>query len=139
MQFLPDTWKGYGVEGDRDGRADVNDPYDAVPAAARYLCANGAGRGGQEPLKAIRRYNRSDAYVRNVLALARVCTRQLRPRMLRTLTWISGSQVSIRGCRQRRPGKRAKSLSVVIHSQPDSMASAAKYASGIRFPFALAL
>ncbi|CAN5509617.1 hypothetical protein BH18VER1_BH18VER1_21130 [soil metagenome] len=30
-----------------------------------------------------------------------------------------------KGCRQRRPGKRAKCLSAVIHSQPCSMASAA--------------
>lgn len=40
------------------------------------------------------------------------------------------------GCRQRRPLKRLKSLSVVIHSHPDSIAIAARYASGTRFPFA---
>ena len=39
MQFEPATWRRYGVDGDRDGRADPFDPADAIPAAARYLCA----------------------------------------------------------------------------------------------------
>ena len=42
----------------------------------------------------------------------------------------------LRGCRQRNPGKRAKSPSVVIHSQPCSMAMAASHASGTRLPLA---
>ncbi|MGF7234858.1 MAG: transglycosylase SLT domain-containing protein [Frankia sp.] len=36
MQFMPDTWKHFGVDGDRDGRTDPLDPADAIPAAARY-------------------------------------------------------------------------------------------------------
>jgi hypothetical protein len=28
-------------------KAEIMSPYDAVPAAALYLCRNGAGRGGQ--------------------------------------------------------------------------------------------
>jgi len=71
MQFLPSTWRTYGVDGDRDGRADIMNPYDAVPAAARYLCANGAGRGGRQLYNAIWHYNHSDSYVQQVLALAR--------------------------------------------------------------------
>ena len=39
LQFEPATWAGYGVDGDGDGRADPFDPADAIPAAARYLCA----------------------------------------------------------------------------------------------------
>jgi hypothetical protein len=38
------------------------------------------------------------------------------------------------GCRHRRLGKRAKSPSVVISSQPCSMASAARYASATSGP-----
>ena len=34
MQFMPATWRTYGVDGDGDGEADIMDPYDAVPAAA---------------------------------------------------------------------------------------------------------
>jgi hypothetical protein len=71
MQFLPATWQTYGVDGDRDGRADIMNPYDAVPAAARYLCVNGAGRGGRQLYTAIFRYNHADWYVQQVLALAR--------------------------------------------------------------------
>ncbi|MDQ6725366.1 MAG: lytic transglycosylase domain-containing protein [Actinomycetota bacterium] len=39
MQFLPSTWAAYGMDGDGDGRADVNDPVDALHGAARLLCA----------------------------------------------------------------------------------------------------
>ena len=48
-------------------------------------------------------------------------------------------QSSASGWRQRRPGNRLKSRSVVIHSQPDSIANAARYASATRLPFAPAL
>jgi cell wall-associated NlpC family hydrolase len=42
MQFEPSTWRGYGVDGDGDGRVDPQDATDAIPAAADYLCALGA-------------------------------------------------------------------------------------------------
>ena len=70
MQFLPSTWAFAGVDGDGDGKADIMSPYDAVPAAALYLCRNGAGRGGQSLYDAIFSYNHADWYVREVLALA---------------------------------------------------------------------
>ena len=70
MQFLPSTWASSGVDGDGDGKADIMSPYDAVPAAALYLCRNGAGRGGQSLYNAIFSYNHADWYVREVLALA---------------------------------------------------------------------
>ena len=70
MQFLPSTWASYAVDGDGDGKADIMSPYDAVPAAALYLCRNGAGRGGQALYDAIFNYNHADWYVREVLALA---------------------------------------------------------------------
>jgi len=70
MQFMPRTWAYYGVDGDGDGKADIMSPYDAVPAASLYLCANGAGRGGQSLYRAIWRYNHADWYVKKVLALA---------------------------------------------------------------------
>jgi membrane-bound lytic murein transglycosylase B len=70
MQFLPCTWAWAGVDGDGDGRADVMSPYDAVPAAALYLCRAGAGRGGRALYAAVYSYNHADWYVREVLALA---------------------------------------------------------------------
>lgn len=75
MQFLPATWKSYGKDGDGDGRADIMNPYDAVPSAARYLCATGAGGGGQRLYRAIWHYNHSDEYVRKVLGLAHAYAR----------------------------------------------------------------
>ncbi|GGQ06235.1 hypothetical protein BKA00_003347 [Actinomadura coerulea] len=71
MQFLPSTWKAYGVDGDRDGKADIMNPYDAIPGAAKYLCANGAGRGGRQLYRAVWQYNHADWYVQKVLNLAR--------------------------------------------------------------------
>ncbi|WP_344589075.1 lytic transglycosylase domain-containing protein [Actinomadura vinacea] len=71
MQFMPATWKAYGVDGDGDGKADIMNPYDAIPGAARYLCANGAGKGGRQLYRAVFQYNHADWYVQKVLALAK--------------------------------------------------------------------
>jgi membrane-bound lytic murein transglycosylase B len=70
MQFLPSTFAAYAVDGDKDGDKDILDPYDAIYSAARYLCANGAGRGPDALARAIWRYNNADWYVRLVLKLS---------------------------------------------------------------------
>jgi Transglycosylase SLT domain len=70
MQFIPSTWATWGYDADGDGRADVNDPTDAVFSAARYLCAAGAGLGGQALNDAIFAYNHAWWYVREVVTLA---------------------------------------------------------------------
>ncbi|WP_327090906.1 lytic transglycosylase domain-containing protein [Nonomuraea sp. NBC_01738] len=70
MQFMPATWKHYGVDGDGDGKKDIWSPYDAVPAAAGYLCANKAGQGGERLRKAIWFYNHSWDYVNKVMGIA---------------------------------------------------------------------
>jgi hypothetical protein len=71
MQFLPATWAAYGVDGDGDGRADVMSAYDAVPAAALYLCRYGAGQGPEGLYDALFAYNHADWYVKKVLAAAK--------------------------------------------------------------------
>jgi Transglycosylase SLT domain len=71
MQFMPATWKSYGVDGDADGVADIWSPYDAVPSAANYLCANGAGQGGKKLEKSIWFYNHSWSYVAKVMSISR--------------------------------------------------------------------
>jgi soluble lytic murein transglycosylase-like protein len=38
-QFMPGTWARWGGDANGDGRADVHDPGDAIPAQARYDCA----------------------------------------------------------------------------------------------------
>jgi len=61
MQFLPGTWANYGQGG------DVNDPHDAILAAARYLVHYGAP--GNMRL-AIYHYNLDFNYVDSVLSFA---------------------------------------------------------------------
>ena len=69
MQFLPETWADYGMDGDGDGAADIHDPDDAVVAAAAYLCTFGAG--DQSRLRdALWHYNHADWYVDLVLEFA---------------------------------------------------------------------
>lgn len=71
MQFSilprPSTWDMFGVDGNGDGRTDVYDLADAIPAAARYLRASGAP---QDYRKAIFSYNHAGWYVDQVLAQA---------------------------------------------------------------------
>lgn len=69
MQFMPGTWRGYGVDANGDGRADITCAVDAVYSGARYLAANGANRGQIQ--NALFRYNHSQAYVNKVLSIAR--------------------------------------------------------------------
>jgi Transglycosylase SLT domain len=71
MQFLPSTWKVWGTDGfGQTGPPDIMNPYDAVPAAARLLCADGAAAGGRALASAIFDYNHASWYVTEVLALA---------------------------------------------------------------------
>jgi hypothetical protein len=67
MQFLPSTWAVYGVDANGDGKADPNNPQDAIYAAASYLRA--AGMPLDTP-GAIFSYNHADWYVAEVLANA---------------------------------------------------------------------
>jgi hypothetical protein len=46
------------------------DPFDAVPSAARMLCADGAATGSQGLRQAVFDYNHADWYVNEVLTLA---------------------------------------------------------------------
>jgi soluble lytic murein transglycosylase-like protein len=62
MQFMPGTWAIFG-------RGDVNNPHDAIMAAARYLRASGAPGNMR---RAIYSYNNSWLYVNAVTAYATV-------------------------------------------------------------------
>ena len=62
MQFIPSTWRAYGLGG------NVHDPHDAILGAANYLHANGAPRNYR---RALFRYNPSRLYVDAVLRYAR--------------------------------------------------------------------
>jgi soluble lytic murein transglycosylase-like protein len=62
MQFIPSTWRAYGLGG------NVHDPHDAVLGAANYLHASGAPHDYR---RALYRYNPSWSYVDAVLRYAR--------------------------------------------------------------------
>jgi len=71
MQFEPATFAEYDepVPPGGSGPPSPYDPTDAVYAAARLLCANGAA-GGADIAGAVYAYNHSASYVAQVLALA---------------------------------------------------------------------
>jgi hypothetical protein len=62
MQFIPSTWNEAGI-----GKGDINDPHDAIQAAARYLVRRG---GPADMRKALFGYNNHNAYVDGVTAYA---------------------------------------------------------------------
>lgn len=39
-QFMPEVWKQYGIDANKDGEADVWDPVDAIHSAAELNCLN---------------------------------------------------------------------------------------------------
>jgi hypothetical protein len=63
MQFMPSTWKSYGVDANRDGVEDPYNPVDAIFAAARYLKA---ADYAEDPDRALFAYNHADWYVDSV-------------------------------------------------------------------------
>jgi membrane-bound lytic murein transglycosylase B len=69
MQFIPSTWRRYGMGG------DVRDPRDAIHGAANYLRHSGAPRDYPRALYA---YNPSADYVDAVLRYVRRIRRDRR-------------------------------------------------------------
>jgi membrane-bound lytic murein transglycosylase B len=69
MQFLPATWRAYGMGG------DVDDPHDAILGAANYLHASGAPGSYR---RALYSYNPSRLYVDAVLRYASAIRRSFR-------------------------------------------------------------
>jgi hypothetical protein len=69
MQFLPSTWKRWGVDANGDGVADPYNPVDAIFSAARYLQAAGAAKNVG---RAIFAYNHASWYVQSVLLRAKL-------------------------------------------------------------------
>lgn len=67
MQFMPSTWGSYGVDANDDGQANIMDPEDSIPSAARYLKAGGAPKDWYEALYT---YNHAGWYVEKVLKVA---------------------------------------------------------------------
>jgi hypothetical protein len=69
MQFMPSTWKTWGVDANGDGVADPYNPVDAIFSAARYLHAAGASKSVNQAIFA---YNHASWYVQSVLLRAKL-------------------------------------------------------------------
>ena len=69
MQFMPATWRAYGLGG------DVHDDRDAIMGAANYLRQSGAPRAMRRALFA---YNHSSAYVDSILRYTELIRREVR-------------------------------------------------------------
>lgn len=89
-QFMPSTWETQGMDGNGDGKRDVWDPRDAIPAAAKHLCAiaenvkgipgdkqgnmlaaYNAGSGAVREYNGIPPYEETQNYVRTISSLAK--------------------------------------------------------------------
>jgi membrane-bound lytic murein transglycosylase B len=71
-QFLPRSYLEYGVDADGDGLVSLYNIADAAASCARYFAGHGwkPGLSLAQRRTAVWQYNRSDAYVDTVLALA---------------------------------------------------------------------
>ena len=67
MQFLAGTFAAWAVDGDDDGVTNPHDIDDAAPTAANYLCGGGTMT---DERAALLRYNNSNDYAGDVIALA---------------------------------------------------------------------
>ena len=72
MQFIPSSWRIFGVDGNGDGVANPNNIYDATIATGIYLCSGGTDLSDPAQLQAaVFRYNHSATYVDIVLGWAK--------------------------------------------------------------------
>ena len=67
MQFIPETWRLYGVDANNDGVVNPDNIDDAALSAAGYLCWRGKDLGTPDGwLTALTAYNDSEIYARAV-------------------------------------------------------------------------
>lgn len=67
LQFIPETWKRYGLDASGDGTADPHNIDDAAVSAANLLCTAGGDLSTPEGwTRAIYSYNQSDKYIADV-------------------------------------------------------------------------
>ena len=67
MQFIPETWRLYGVDANNDRVVSPDNFDDAALSAAGYLCFRGKDMATPRGwMNALRAYNHSDLYARTV-------------------------------------------------------------------------
>ena len=71
MQFIPGTWRTVGVDADGDGAKNPQNMSDAATSTAVYLCSGPGDLTQAGDLRsAVLRYNQSDTYASQVIAIA---------------------------------------------------------------------
>jgi membrane-bound lytic murein transglycosylase B len=70
FQFIPQTWRSWGADGNGDGRADPSQIDDAALAAGCYLCHAGDLSTVEGWRHAVLSYNHSDRYSDEVAKVA---------------------------------------------------------------------
>ena len=73
VQFLPMNYVAFGTDANGDGKVSLYEPADAAASCARFLASYGwkPGIKPEKKRQVIWHYNRSDAYIDTVLALAK--------------------------------------------------------------------
>ncbi len=120
MQFMPQTWLGYGVDATEAGYADPYNPVDAIFAAARYLHAAGASHNLSAAILA---YNHSQAYVESVLLRARLISSYPRS-AIATLTDLVDGRPPAVGARVAASAAASKSIAAGLSLGSPSSATA---------------
>lgn len=78
MQFLPESWRMYGRDGNGDDWADPQNIDDAAASAATHLCTGGANLTSDDGwVDGVLGYNQSREYVRDVNAQASYFARRI--------------------------------------------------------------
>ncbi|TML25835.1 MAG: lytic transglycosylase domain-containing protein, partial [Actinobacteria bacterium] len=93
MQFMPSSWRTYGVDANADGRKDPYNPADAIFAAARYLKAAGADRDLRQSIFS---YNHAWWYVDSVMLRAKL-VRALPSNLVSSLTALTQGRIPVSG------------------------------------------
>ena len=79
-QFIPSSYVKYGVDGDKDGRVDLNNWTDALASIANYLKSFGwSQKDLADKKQALYAYNHCDNYVQAVLTYARAIRTGINP------------------------------------------------------------
>jgi soluble lytic murein transglycosylase-like protein len=115
MQFMPASWKAYGVDANGDGRKDPYNPADAIFAAARYLKAAGAK---DDLRRAIFAYNHANWYVESVMLRAKL-VRALPGDLVDALTGLTQGRFPVAG-RARYPKKGGSEKGILIDVREDA-------------------
>lgn len=71
FQFLPSTWRSFGLDGDGDGIADPHNMYDGALSAAGYLCSQSSVGSDAQIRRSVLTYNNSGQYLHDVTRFAR--------------------------------------------------------------------